>query len=390
MIFLPAGVEQHLCHLEKSWTCQKKGKIHSWNFPFLVHRPRYASLFDALKPGTTPRRSRWLRVRIFRRRFRVRSRHIVLIGQGRLTIHFKGHPSTVFPGVNRRHPRYRHRQIARHATKTGLEFNEVVTDLQLVGRTRAEIEDDLPITYEFTRHPGAFIDINRDMRREAAVTAPLPESAKQVRLGRGQRHVLLAHRLFGWRQRVDKPLAAENTLSIFHQRRSGLAKINTVVIETPEQRRNGHVEHGKLVTQHELLLVEDRHDLGQTSTNFLARLVGCLTIFFDHFHERKNFAFHADQQLTGASTHDRNSRHQLRMRKALIDVLVNDVRFKQDQIALDQNRNTIVRIDRRHFLRLVEHVDIDNLKIHALFEQDNTAAMTKGAGRTRIEVHHVW
>jgi hypothetical protein len=76
--------------------------------------------------------------------------------------------------------------------------------------------------------------------------------------------------------------------------------------------------------------------------------------------------------------------------KTLVDVLVDDVRLEQDQIALDQNRHAIVRVDRRHFFRLVEHVDIDDLKIHALFEQDNAAAMAKGAGSTRVEIHHLW
>jgi hypothetical protein len=96
--------------------------------------------------------------------------------------------------------------------------------------------------------------------------------------------------------------------------------------------------------------------------DFLARLVGGLAVLLDHFHEREDFALHANQQLAGPGTHDRVGRHQLRMRETLVDVLVDDVRLEQHQVALDQNRHAIVRIDRRHFFRLVEHIDIDHLK----------------------------
>ena len=41
------------------------------------------------------------------------------------------------------------------------------------------------------------------------------------------------------------------------------------------------------------------------------------------------------------------------MRKALVDVLVDDVGFVQDEVALDQHRNLVVRVHHREVLGLV-------------------------------------
>ena len=59
----------------------------------------------------------------------------------------------------------------------------------------------------------------------------------------------------------------------------------------------------------------------------------------------------------------------MRMRKALVNVFVDDVRFVKHEITLDQDRYLAVRIHRVDIFGLVEQIDIANLKVHPLFEQ---------------------
>jgi predicted alpha-1,6-mannanase (GH76 family) len=63
------------------------------------------------------------------------------------------------------------------------------------------------------------------------------------------------------------------------------------------------------------------------------------------------------------------------MREALVDVLVDDVRLVEDQVALDQHRQPVVGIHYRDVLGLVVHVYIDDLKIHALLVQHDAASL---------------
>jgi hypothetical protein len=78
------------------------------------------------------------------------------------------------------------------------------------------------------------------------------------------------------------------------------------------------------------------------------------------------------------------------MRKALVDVLIDDVRLVQHEIALDQDRHLPIRIHHVDVLGLVEQVDVLDFEIHAFFEQDKAAALRKGAGRSRVQNHHVF
>jgi hypothetical protein len=80
--------------------------------------------------------------------------------------------------------------------------------------------------------------------------------------------------------------------------------------------------------------------------------------------------------------------HQLRMREALVDVLVDDVRFVEDQVALDEHRQPVVRIHDRDVFGLVVHVDIDDLEVHALFVEHDAAALAERARRPGVEIHH--
>jgi hypothetical protein len=90
-----------------------------------------------------------------------------------------------------------------------------------------------------------------------------------------------------------------------------------------------------------------------------------------------------------ARAHHRIGRHQLRVREALVDVLVDDVRLVQHEIALDQHRHLVVRIHHCQVLGLVVEVDVDDLEVHALLVQHDAAALRERVGGTAVERHHV-
>ena len=102
----------------------------------------------------------------------------------------------------------------------------------------------------------------------------------------------------------------------------------------------------------------------------------------------EQFLLEVEQEQPRARAHHRVGRHQLRMREALVDVLVDDVRLVQDQVALDQDRHLAVRIHHRDVFGLVEQVDVADLEVHALFEQHEAAALGERAGGAGIENHH--
>ena len=93
-----------------------------------------------------------------------------------------------------------------------------------------------------------------------------------------------------------------------------------------------------------------------------------------------------EQHQPRTRTHDGIRRHQLRMRKALVDVLVDDVGLGQDQVAFDQHRHFAAGADAGDFFRLVVHVDIDDFEVHVLFEQDNAAAVAVRTGVPEYKV----
>jgi len=88
------------------------------------------------------------------------------------------------------------------------------------------------------------------------------------------------------------------------------------------------------------------------------------------------------------SRSDRIARHQLRMREALVDVLVDDVRLVQDEVALDQDRHLVVRVHQRDVFGLGEQVDVADLEVHALLEEHEAAAVRIRVGGSGIEHHH--
>ncbi|MNC95394.1 hypothetical protein D3C83_125040 [compost metagenome] len=76
------------------------------------------------------------------------------------------------------------------------------------------------------------------------------------------------------------------------------------------------------------------------------------------------------------------------MGEALVDVLVDDVRLVQDEIALDQHRQPVVRVHHGEVLGLVHEVDVDDLEIHALLVEHDPAAVAEGIGDPRVKRHH--
>src|SRR5690606_20943496 len=101
------------------------------------------------------------------------------------------------------------------------------------------------------------------------------------------------------------------------------------------------------------------------------------------------FLFEVVEEQARAGPHDGVGRHQLRMREALVDVLVDDVGLIQNEVALHEDRNLPVRIHDGNVFRLVVQVDVTDFEIHAFFEQDKAAALGERASRSRIEHHHV-
>src|SRR5690606_2599147 len=155
----------------------------------------------------------------------------------------------------------------------------------------------------------------------------------------------------------------------------------------------GDVQHGELFAQHVLVLQEQRGQLGQAVADALARggellFVGLGAAVFQRGDVDEKLFFEVVQEQAGARTHHRVGGHQLRMREALIDVFVDDVRLVQYEIALDQDGHLTVRIHYRDIFRLVVQVDIADFEVHAFFEQHKAAALRKGAGGSGIEHHH--
>ena len=169
----------------------KKEEIHRWNFPFLVHRPKQSSLFDALQPRTPSFWAWWLRRWLLRFAYGLPGINKFRLALIFRPIDFKRHSGTVFPSVYRRNSRDRHRQIACNTAKTCLEIDKFVTDEQTLCGIRSQIEHDLTVANKLARHAGSLINVNRNVGSEAVVTAPLPDGTEQIGLGRRKFHAYL-------------------------------------------------------------------------------------------------------------------------------------------------------------------------------------------------------
>jgi len=169
----------------------KKGEIPLRNFPFLVHRPQAVSLFDALQPRTPSFWARGFRRRLLRVSFGYASINEFAICPIFFTVDFKRHSGTIFPRIDRGNAAHRNRQLSGDTAETRLKLDKIVPDQQLVGSSRAKIENDLAIPDKLAGHASPLININRDVRSKAVVAAPLPDGTQQVGLGRRKSHAYL-------------------------------------------------------------------------------------------------------------------------------------------------------------------------------------------------------
>src|SRR5690606_36377591 len=178
------------------------------------------------------------------------------------------------------------------------------------------------------------------------------------------------------------------------QRRCGLGHVDAIVVEPPQQRSDRDVEHLEVVAEHVVVLDEDRRELREPVADLRTRLVhrlrrvARLVATLELLDVDEQLALEIRQEQPRARTQHRIGRPQLPRREALVDVLVDDVRLVQDQVALDQDRNLAVRIHDRDVLGLVVEIDVADLEVHALLEQHEAAALRERASRAGIQHHH--
>src|SRR5690606_9321059 len=107
----------------------------------------------------------------------------------------------------------------------------------------------------------------------------------------------------------------EHALGVLLHRSSALGQFDTVVVQTPEQGSNRHVQHGEFFTQHVLVLQQDWSQLRQVVADLLAGQLLCLGIrvaaVFQSVHVHKQFLFEVVQEQAFASAHGGVRRHQL-------------------------------------------------------------------------------
>ena len=96
----------------------------------------------------------------------------------------------------------------------------------------------------------------------------------------------------------------------------------------------------------------------------------------------KELFFKVEQEQSHTSAVHRVAGHQLRVRKAFVNVLIDDVGLIQNQVTLHQNRHLAVGVHDIDVFGFVVQVNIANFKVHAFFKKHKTAAVRKRAGCT--------
>src|SRR2546430_3720319 len=141
------------------------------------------------------------------------------------------------------------------------------------------------------------------------------------RSARATGYLLFPHSSFGRRERFDKRRPREEPLRVFHERRRGLGQLNAVVVEAPEQRGDRHIEHREVFAQHVFVLGEYRCDLQQAVAHQAAGLVELLLVVaLERVDVREELLLEAVQEQPRPRTHQGIGGHQLRMRKAFVDI----------------------------------------------------------------------
>jgi len=101
-----------------------------------------------------------------------------------MTFDVEGHAVTGLARVERVHACDRHRDLPRHAAEARGKLDQLIAQLQLMHRVRADVERYLAVLHVLLRHLGARVDLYREVRRIAVVHAPFIQRAQEVGLGR--------------------------------------------------------------------------------------------------------------------------------------------------------------------------------------------------------------
>ena len=109
---------------------------------------------------------------------------------------------------------------------------------------------------------------------------------------------------------------------------------------------------------------------------------------FQRVHVHEQLFFEVQQEQAHAGAVHRVARHQLGMGEALINVLVDDVRFVQDQVTFHQDGHLAVRVHHADLFGLVVQIHVADLEVHALLEQHKAATVGIRARSSRIKHHH--
>ena len=113
--------------------------------------------------------------------------------------------------------------------------------------SRSDIEDNLVFANILHGDAGMFVYPCDNVRRLIVVRTPFVQSANQIRLGRCRHdesfRPLTAHCLLSGGHGFDKGFALEDTFGVFQQWCGGFAEFDVVMVETPQQWGQRHVNH---------------------------------------------------------------------------------------------------------------------------------------------------
>ena len=155
--------------------------------------------------------------------------------------------------------------------------------------------------------------------------------------------------------------------------------------QAPEDRRDRAVDERKFVAQEILFgrenlgarqdaLLEGSHGPG----NGLA--VGALQ---DLLGERVPVLLDAKEREPELRARHGIHGHQRRVRKPLVEIFDDDARVVENEVAIDERRHAVVRIEVEEVFGQVAVIDIDDIDVDALLGEHEPRAMTPGISRFR-------
>ena len=78
-----------------------------------------------------------------------------------------------------------HHDVAGLATKTGLELNELIAQLQRTCGIKTDVQNNLAALHKLTWHLHRTIDLHGYIRRVRVIGAPLVHGPNEIRTSRG-------------------------------------------------------------------------------------------------------------------------------------------------------------------------------------------------------------